>query len=306
MNTAWDVSPVSPFDSGTFTDTGAPEGSWSPWFGHGRVDAHAVVAEALSRNQPAGGKTFQGGATPDRSIPDNNPRGIKDKILCAREFSLASIKINVDISHTYIGDLRASLISPSGTIVPLHDRTGGSAHDLHAEFESTSVPGLLALIGESVKGEWALQVQDLAPVDRGRLKAWSLEITGKTDTSILVEENPGMMIPDNDQGGIERSLSVSKTGTLESIEVALDITHTYVGDLKVELISPSATAVLLHNRTGGSANNVIKIYSLSNASALHVFQGETVKGVWKLKVSDHAGVDQGKLNHWSLRIVSTT
>jgi subtilisin-like proprotein convertase family protein/subtilisin family serine protease len=306
MNTDWDVSPVSPFDSGNFINIGEPEGSWSPWFGHGRVDANAVVAEALSRKQSVGDKIFQGDSTPDRSIPDNNERGIKDKIACPHEFALASLKINVDVNHTYIGDLRVSLISPSGTIVTLHDRSGGSANDLHTEFDSTSAPGLLALIGEPVKGEWALHVQDLALVDRGRLKAWSLEIKGQTDTSILVEESPGMIIPDNVQGGIERSLSVSKTGLLDSIEVALDITHTYVGDLKVELTSPSATSVLLHNRTGGSANNVIKIYSLSNTSALQIFQGETVKGAWTLKVSDHAGVDQGKLNHWALRIVSTT
>lgn len=38
----WDVSPVSPYDSGAFDDRG-----WSPWFGHGRVDAEAAVRRAL-------------------------------------------------------------------------------------------------------------------------------------------------------------------------------------------------------------------------------------------------------------------
>ncbi|NES64241.1 MAG: S8 family serine peptidase [Okeania sp. SIO2D1] len=46
-DTSWDVSPVAPFDKGDFIDTGDPDGTWSPWFGHGRVDARAAVEEAL-------------------------------------------------------------------------------------------------------------------------------------------------------------------------------------------------------------------------------------------------------------------
>lgn len=45
-NPVWDVSPVPPFDKGDFQNIGDPDGTWSPWFGHGRVDATAAVAEA--------------------------------------------------------------------------------------------------------------------------------------------------------------------------------------------------------------------------------------------------------------------
>jgi subtilisin family serine protease len=51
-NTSWDVSPISPFDTGAFIDTGSPNGTWSPWFGHGRVDAHAAVADPGRREGP--------------------------------------------------------------------------------------------------------------------------------------------------------------------------------------------------------------------------------------------------------------
>lgn len=47
-NTDWDVSPISPFDSGEFINNGSPNGTWSPWFGHGRVDAAAAVQSALA------------------------------------------------------------------------------------------------------------------------------------------------------------------------------------------------------------------------------------------------------------------
>ena len=306
LDTSWDVSPVAPFASGDFVDNGDAEGSWSPWFGHGRVDAAAAVAEALARNQQTGDQTFQGSSSPDKSIPDNNVRGIKDKIICSDDFAITAIAISVDITHSYIGDLNITLISPSGTEVVLHDRLGGSANDLHSKFDVRSVPGLHALTGEPVNGEWLLHVQDLAAVDRGRLTSWSLDISGQTDTSILIEESPGVIIPDNVQGGIERVLTVSDTGQLDNIVVELDITHTYIGDLVVELISPDNTLVLLHNRSGGSANNIIKTYTLMNTSNLQNLRGDSIAGDWRLHVSDHAGLDQGKLNRWALQLTLAT
>ncbi|MCP3911592.1 MAG: S8 family serine peptidase [Actinomycetia bacterium] len=50
--TDWDVSPIAPFDDGTFIDRGDPDGMWSPWFGHGKVDAAAAVAEAKAIATP--------------------------------------------------------------------------------------------------------------------------------------------------------------------------------------------------------------------------------------------------------------
>lgn len=304
-DTSWDVSPIAPFSNGDFINNGDPEGTWSPWFGHGRVDAEAAVAEAISRYQHTGNQEFHGSSSPDKSIPDNNTRGIRDKIISNEIFIVASITVSVDIVHTYIGDLRVTLISPSGTQVPLHNRLGGSVNDLHGEFDLHSVPALQSLAGEPVNGEWQLHVQDLAAVDRGRLTSWSLDIVGKTDTSIFLEDNPGVIIPDNVQGGIERSFTVLETGQVDSIEIELDITHTYIGDLLVELVSPDSTSVLLHSLSGGSAENIIKTYTITNTSRLQDFHGDSVSGNWRLKVSDHAGLDQGKLNRWALKIVRT-
>ncbi|MBE9549527.1 MAG: proprotein convertase P-domain-containing protein [Proteobacteria bacterium] len=301
-NTSWDVSPVNPFEQGEFFDNGDSEGFWSPWFGHGRVDAEAAVSEALNRLQPTGDKQFTGSSSPDKSIPDNNFRGIKDIIISDKAFNLNSITVSVDITHTYIGDLQLSLISPAGTSIILHKRTGGSQNDLHQIYDARSVAGLHALSGESVNGEWTLHVQDLAAQDRGRLKNWSLDISGQQQSVITVEEAPGIIIPDNLRGGIERILSVPDRGGLDSITVELDITHTYISDLIVELLAPDNTSVLLHNRTGGSANNIIKVFTPINTSSLQFLQGVSITGDWKLKVSDHAGADQGKLNRWALQL----
>ncbi|SFE85863.1 proprotein convertase P-domain-containing protein [Nitrosomonas sp. Nm166] len=302
-DTSWDVSPIAPFNKGDFINNGDAEGTWSPWFGHGRVDAEAAVAEALKQVMPIGEKSFKGNSAPNKSIPDNNMAGILDKIVCSDTFAVRSIKVQVDISHTYIGDLRVSLISPAGTSIILHDRAGGGTHDLHREFTAITTPGLLALSGQTIKGDWVLHVQDFALADNGgQLMSWSLEITGQEDNSVTVAESPGITIPDNFPAGVERTLAVSKPGQLDSINMEIDITHTYISDLIVELIAPDNTAVLLHNRTGDSADNLIKTYTLQNTAGLQALRGHGIQGNWKLKVSDRAGADQGKLNRWALKL----
>jgi len=49
-NPAWDVSPIEPYRSGKF-DREYPDGTWSPWFGFGKVNARAAVARALELRQ---------------------------------------------------------------------------------------------------------------------------------------------------------------------------------------------------------------------------------------------------------------
>ncbi|HEV7767397.1 MAG TPA: S8 family serine peptidase [Thermoanaerobaculia bacterium] len=48
-----EVSPVAPYDDGQFKSDpqNYPDGTWSPWFGYGAVDAGAAVAEALNRRK---------------------------------------------------------------------------------------------------------------------------------------------------------------------------------------------------------------------------------------------------------------
>lgn len=303
-DTSWDVSPIAPFNKGDFFNNGDAEGTWSPWFGHGRIHAEAAIAEALKQVNPVGDQNFKASASPNKDIPDNDATGIHDKIVCTDAFVIRSIKVQVDVVHTYIGDLRVSLISPAGTAVVLHDRAGGSANDLLRDFTALTTPGLFTLSGETVNGDWVLHVQDMASADQGKLIKWSLDISGEEDTSVAVVESPGVTIPDDSFAGIERSLAVVKAGKLDRISVEIDITHTYIGDLVIELIAPDNTAVLLHNRIGGSADNIIKTYTLLNMASLQSLRGHEIQGSWKLKVSDRAGSDQGKLNRWALQLVA--
>jgi subtilisin-like proprotein convertase family protein/subtilisin family serine protease len=274
----------------------------SQWFGFGRVNAFQAVTEAQRRSQGATGSTVHEVSSPGLAIPDNDASGVRNNINISETGTLASIKVGVDISHTFIGDLRLTLIAPSGRQVVLHDRNGGSVGNIRRSYDAASTPGLSILAGESIRSDWVLWAQDLAQIDRGTLNRWELEITKRAEDLIEVQEAPGTAIPDNNLAGIERTLSVVESGQIQDMEVSVDITHTYIGDLSVSLVSPAGMQVLLHNRIGGSQDNLVRTFRFADTSALQALRGQSVQGAWKLQIADLEAVDVGKLNRWGLRI----
>lgn len=201
-----------------------------------------------------------------------------------------------------IEDLCLTLIAPSGRQVMLHDRNGGSADNIRRSYDAASTPGLSALAGEPIQGDWVLWVQDFAAVDSGTLNRWELEITTRAGTVIEVEESPGITIPDNNLAGIERSLNVAESDPIQDLEVSVDITHTFIGDLTVRLVSPAGTQAVLHNRGGGSQDNLVRSFRFADTPALQALRGQSLQGAWKLRVADLEAVDVGKLNRWGLKI----
>ncbi|SDZ32119.1 PKD domain-containing protein [Lysobacter sp. yr284] len=102
-------------------------------------------------------------------------------------------------------------------------------------------------------------------------------------------------IPDNNATGVASSIAVSgRSGNAPSnAQVAVNIVHTYQGDLIVDLIAPDGSVYNLHNRTGGSADNINQTYTRNLSS-------EALNGTWKLRVADRAAQDTGYINSWSV------
>ncbi len=243
-------------------------------------------------------------SAPRAAIPDNTAAGISDTIAFDQEATIAGVKVSLDITHTYIGDLQVTLLTPWGASILLHPRhQGGSADNIRRTYADSELPALADLRGRSVNGLWRLTVQDLAPADTGTLNKWGLEFitTGPPQDKIVLEESPGTHIPDNNRTGIERTLT-APAGTVGRVEVSVDISHPYVGDLRVSLRSPAGTEVVLHDRAGGSADNIAATYTPATISELAALSGEPAAGEWRLHVSDRAGRDLGTLNRWRLVI----
>ena len=93
-------------------------------------------------------------------------------------------------------------------------------------------------------------------------------------------------IPDQPTG-ISHTLTVNGSGSASAIKVSIDITHTYVGDLKVILSNPDGTEHVLHRLEGGSTDDLKKTFSLDGLRVSRAIGG---------RVSDHHGADIGTLN----------
>jgi carboxypeptidase T len=120
--------------------------------------------------------------------------------------------------------------------------------------------------------------------------------TTPTPPGGLFENTDDLAIPDAPAPAVESPLPVTgQTGNAPAaLKIAVDIRHTYRGDLTVNLIAPDGTSYPLHNRTGGSADNLTQTYTVNAAT-------ETANGTWKLRIQDHGRQDTGTLNQWSLQ-----
>jgi subtilisin-like proprotein convertase family protein/subtilisin family serine protease len=261
-----------------------------------------ALAYLAAGGQPAAAEMIHLEDSPALDIPDNDPTGVSGVLNVARPGRVANVTVGVDIAHSYIGDLRVVLTAPDRTAVVLHDRGGARTRDLIKTFDARTTRAMTDLAGIPVQGDWRLEVSDHAPIDLGQLRHWTLTIALASADTIERESTPGAAIPDDDRAGVTDRLDITQSATLRDIQVEVDITHTWIGDLRVELTSPTGHLAVLHDRTGRGQDNLIKTYTTENVVALAGLAGIQTQGQWTLKVMDLAGRDIGKLNRWGLRI----
>jgi len=243
--------------------------------------------------------------TPGISIPDNNPAGISSKLVLNQTGLTRRIRAGIGITHTFIGDLQVELVSPSGDRAMIHDRKGGDQDNLRQTFDSSANAALATLIGKPAAGNWELRVRDIAGQDTGKLDTWKLEIEldGLANQVERHELAPDLPIPDADPTGVSSSLAFANQGTTRQVKFTAQIEHTYIGDLRVELLSPNGRRAIVHAQTGDDADNLtLNLDSNSPSSALLPLVGQPVQGNWVLRVTDLVGQDVGRLKKWSLEL----
>ena len=137
--------------------------------------------------------------------------------------------------------------------------------------------------------------EDVSGVDAGDF-ALSPDSTGGGSAfgQFTQASTPELAIPDNARS-VSDTITVPDSGTATSVSVAVDISHTRIGDLVVELVAPDGTARTLHDRSGGNADGVEQTYTPD-------FGGTGIAGDWALRASDGAPGDACTLNGWTLTI----
>ncbi|QLE01506.1 proprotein convertase P-domain-containing protein [Galbibacter sp. BG1] len=143
------------------------------------------------------------------NIPSEGANSVTSKINILQDGFLNNITVSVNITHTWLEDLSLSLISPSGTVIPLLSEQCGEQNDIVAVFSDeggipncqNSIPSLSGTIkpeealskinGEPAKGVWRLKVDDANDEDGGTINSFELNICIDGD-----------FIPDTDQDGV--------------------------------------------------------------------------------------------------------
>jgi subtilisin-like proprotein convertase family protein len=116
------------------------------------------------------------------------------------------------------------------------------------------------------------------------------------------------------------TIPTGQNQSIVNITVSLNITHTWMADLTVILISPSGTEVQLFSGQCGSNKNAVATFdddgnaliclnaiptisgTFIPSQPLSAFIGEETQGTWTLRISDSASGDGGTINSWGITI----
>ncbi len=133
----------------------------------------------------------------------------------------------------------------------------------------------------------------------------------------------GNVGPSPDRCGVQNSFNVPDSGTITDVDVALDILHTWEGDLIV-IIEHGGEAVTLNAGTAGNGNlDGVYIFDDSANGTIHVnsevdvvpgsykpdeilaqFNGMNKQGNWTMSIADDFGPDGGMWRAWSLAFIN--
>ncbi|KOX14786.1 S8 family peptidase [Micromonospora profundi] len=112
--------------------------------------------------------------------------------------------------------------------------------------------------------------------------------TGTNATDVTIPDAGSAVTSAITISGCGRSASSAST-------VAVNIVHTYRGDLVIDLLAPDGSSYRLKNSGSDSADNVIATYTVNLSS-------EAADGTWRLQVRDVYSADTGYINSWTLTV----
>jgi subtilisin-like proprotein convertase family protein len=146
----------------------------SPFYGYGRMNARKAVELAMPE-QESPVSIF----TAVQDVPIKDLETSTLTLAIANTDLIKSIKVSVDIEHTYIGDLVVTLKAPVEMGVDpmlLHNREGAATDNIKKTYDEVNAPGIGACKGKSPQGTWTLEVADKAQRDIGKMRSFTLEL----------------------------------------------------------------------------------------------------------------------------------
>jgi subtilisin family serine protease len=146
----------------------------SALYGYGRLNARKAVELALPAQPNA-----LAIRTARQDIPIQDLKTSRLALAVADTQPVKSLKVTVDIDHTYVGDLVVTLKPPATVSLKravLHDRQEGSKDNLKRAYDVVNAPDLAQYLNKNPAGTWTLEVADKEKADTGMIRSFTLEL----------------------------------------------------------------------------------------------------------------------------------
>ncbi|MFE5186227.1 S8 family serine peptidase [Streptomyces sp. NPDC056628] len=205
-------------------------------------------------------------------------------------------------------------VTANGILSTLNSGAQGPSAENYAYYQGTSmaaphIAGLAALMKSADTSLTPAQIESAIKANARALPgtcsggcgagladaAKTLQAVSGSTGGATFTSTTALSIPDAGSA-VESPITVTGRGgnAPSALRVGVDITHTYRGDLVVDLVAPDGSAYRLKSASGSDSADDVKATYTVNAST------ETADGTWKLRVRDTAAQDTGRLNSWSL------
>ncbi|MBN1609781.1 MAG: S8 family serine peptidase [Polyangiaceae bacterium] len=140
----------------------------------------------------------------------------------------------------------------------------------------------------------------------GRLNAArAVELAKPSADRALQVHQASEVVPIRDFKKARLGLTIASSAPLASLEVGVNLDHTWIGDLRIRLVPPRAMQVkpiVLHDRAASSTRNLNASFDAVNTPALAACLGRSPAGRWTLEVADDVARDEGTLRAFTLRL----
>jgi len=178
----------------------------------------------------------------------------------------------------------------------------------------------LSGLAEATNYYW--RVKPINACAQGTYSATAVFITFQKACTTTTYSAAPIAIPDNDLKGVISTISVPNNETIVEVNIGVNITHQWIGDLKLSITNPlyktvellasgfcatqDMSVIFSDKGTSATCNAIAPGYSgiIKPVGSLSDFNGDNAQGNWILFIADEGPNDIGSLTSWNVEVCS--